>query len=115
MYQHRRQSLRGENHTPAAWLGSWLAACLTFDLLYPAGTEGLGMHLAVFAPAQGFPRGQTAAVHNPKPRSQMFHHGCMQSLVARHYLSAAHLTAAAGSHHVSLLRTSQTLTTLHLS
>lgn len=46
----------------------------------------------------------------------MFHRGAVWRLVAHRYLSDARLTAgAAGRNHVSLLRTSQTLTTLHLS
>lgn len=88
-------------------------------LLYPAGIEGLGMHLTVFAPAQRFPRGQTAAAD---PRSahdqtwaQMFHPGAVWRRVAHRYLSDARLTAGAGRKRVSVLRTSQTLTTLHLS
>lgn len=96
-----------------------LAACLPLALHYPAGKEGLGMHPDVFAPAQSFPRGQTAAADprsaHDQTRAQMFHAGAMWCLVAHHYLSDACLTAGAGSNHVSLLRTSQTLTTPHLS
>lgn len=77
------------------------------------------MHPAVFAPAQRFPRGQTAAADPRSARyqawAQMFHSGAVWRLLANRCLSDAHLTAGAGSNHVSLLRTSQTLTTLHLS
>ncbi|KAI9516481.1 hypothetical protein NQZ68_015983 [Dissostichus eleginoides] len=48
-------------------------------------------------------------------RAQMFHPGDVWRLVVHSFLSDAHLTAGAGSHHVSLLRTSQTPTTLHPS
>lgn len=68
-----------------------LAACLPSALLYPAGTEGLGMHPAVSAPAQRFPRGQTAAAYprsaRRQTRAQMFHPGAVWRLVARCYLS----------------------------
>ncbi|KAK5918718.1 hypothetical protein CgunFtcFv8_003455 [Champsocephalus gunnari] len=68
MYQYRRQKPMSCTCSLGRMLV--LAACLQLALLYPAGSEGMGVHPAVFIPAQGFPWGQTAAAD---PRSRPGH------------------------------------------
>lgn len=92
-----------------------LAACLPLVLHYPAGREGLGMYPAVFAPAQRFPRGTNCSSRpqkctRPDPGTDVppWCHVASSG-------TSLPLTAGVGSNRVLLLRTSHTLSTLHLN